>query len=212
MVNRVWRTVGRERTSDGYSLLEILLVVTVISVLSAITFPYFLRESPAATAGRTAEAVANAMRLARFRAISMNREVYFHFEPGSTEDFVTAYANLGNPGDVPAGTTAEVAAVSLPSAEMNGGWLGIPLPEGVRFDAGTATIGPDGSTILGPIDLSPNPIVFDGRGMVASAPSDRLWMGAAYVAHEKSPEAVRAITVSQSGLVKVWYLQGSTWK
>ena len=142
----------------------------------------------------------------------MNREVYFHLEPGSTKNFLTAYANLGNPGDVPTGTTAEVAAVSLPRGEMNGSWLGIPLPEGVRFDVGGATTGPDGSAILGPIDLSPNPIVFDGRGRVVSAPNNQLWTGAVYVAHEKNPKAVRAVTVSQSGLVKVWYLQGNTWK
>jgi hypothetical protein len=152
------------------------------------------------------------MRLARFRAISMNREVYFHFEPGSTKGFATAYANLGSPGDVPTGTSAEIAAVNLPSVEASGSWKGIPLPEGVRFDAGNATTGPDGSTILAPINLSPNPIVFDGRGMVASAPSNQLWLGAVFVAHEKNPRAVRAVTVSQSWLIKVWYLQGNTWK
>jgi Tfp pilus assembly protein FimT len=189
-----------------------LLVITLVSILSAVAFPYFLRQSPAARAGRAAEAVANSMRLARFRAISMNREVYFHFEPGSAKNFVTAYVNLGNPGDVPTGTKAEVAAVSLPSAEMNGSWLGIPLPDGVRFDAGAASTGPDGNTILAPIDLSPNPIVFNGRGMVVSAPPNQLWMGAVYIAHEKNPNAVRAVTISQSGLVKVWHLQGSTWK
>lgn len=207
-----WHDAERKRVGGGYSLLEMLLVVTVVSILSAVTFPYFLRESPAAAAGRAAEALANSMRLARFRAISMNREVYFHFEPGSAKNFVTAYANLGNPGDVPTGTNAEVTAVSLPSAEMNGSWLGIQLPEGVRFDAGAATSSPDGSTILGPIDISPNPIVFDGRGMVASAPSNQLWMGAVYITHVKNAKAVRAVTISQSGLVKVWYLQGSTWK
>lgn len=208
----LWQSSERKKVCGGYSLLEMLLVVVIISILSAVMFPYFLRESPTARAGRAAEALASSMRLARFRAISMNREVYFHFEPGSTKDFVTAYANLGNPGDVPTGTNAEVTAVSLPSGEMNGSWLGIPLPEGVRFDAGAASAGPDGSTIVSPIDLTPNPIVFDGRGMVASAPTNQLWTGAVYVSHEKNPKAVRAVTVSQSGLVKVWYLQGSTWK
>ncbi len=204
------RKLGREW--GGYSLFEMLLVVAVVSVLSAITVPYFLRESPTARAGRAAEAIANSMRLARFRAISMNRDVYFHFEPGPTKNFVTAYANLGNPGDVPTGTTAEIAAVSLPSAERDGSWLGIPLPDGVQFDAGAAATGPDGSTILGPIDVSPNPIVFNGRGMVASAPNNQLWMGTVYVSHEKNPAAARAVTISQSGLIKVWYLQGNTWK
>ncbi len=189
-----------------------LIVVGVIGILMAATVPYFLRPSPASEASRAAEAVAHTMRLARFRAIAMNREVYVHFEPASTQSFMTAYANLGNPGDVPSGTPAEVAAVGLPAAEMRGSWLGTPLEDGVAFDAGAASSGPTGGSIPGPIDMPLNPLVFDGRGRIVGAPAGQRWVGTVYLAHQKNPSAVRAVTISPSGLVKVWYLNGSSWK
>ena len=113
--NQRCATNARRRTSPrwygargGFTLAEVLIVILMIAVLGAIVGPSLARVTPAERASEGAEELAQAMRLARYRAVAMNRRVYFDFQPSGTPNFYTAYVNLGNPSDVPTGTPEEV--------------------------------------------------------------------------------------------------------
>ncbi len=205
------RRVGR-RTSHGVTLLEMLVVLVVIAILSAITYPVFAGDTPTAKVRRSAEQLAEVMREARFRAISLNRDVYVHVQPGGAADFYTAYANLGNPGDVPSGTPAEIAASGVVLPDVKGSWRGRLLDTDVTLSSGSASSAPGGGAVGGAVDLPANPIVFGPRGNVEWPPDGERWSGTVYLAHKQYSTAVRAVSISRTGLVKVWHLHGGEWR
>jgi prepilin-type N-terminal cleavage/methylation domain-containing protein len=200
------------RTARGVTLLEMLIVLVVIAILSAITYPVFAGDTPTAKVRRSAQQLAEVMREARFRAISLNRDVYVHIQPGGAVDFYTAYANLGDPGDVPTGTPAEIAASGVTLPDAQGSWRGRQLDEDVTLSSGSAPSAPGGGVIGGAVDLPSNPIVFDSRGTVKWPSDGQRWSGHVYLTHKKHSTAVRAVSVSRTGLVKVWHLHGGEWR
>lgn len=205
------RRVFGGRTA-GLTLAEMMIVLSVVGVLAAISVPYFLRETPAARASAAAEALAHSMRLARFRAITLNRAVYFRLEPSGVADFYTAYAHVGPIDSVPQGTAEEIAATRIDFSDRGGAWRGSSLPHGVSFDVGSAGNSPDGGTITSAIDLPTNPIVFEPRGTVTWPSGEAGQSGTVYLAHEKTPGAVRAVTINRTGLIEVWYMRGGSWQ
>jgi Tfp pilus assembly protein FimT len=189
-----------------------LIVLAIIAILSAITYPVFVGDTPTAKVRRSAQQLAEAMREARFRAISLNRDVYVHIQPGGAADFYTAYANLGAPGDVPTGTPAEIAATGVTLPDVEGAWRGRYLSDDVTFSSGTASSAPGGGAVSGAIDLPANPIVFGPRGRVEWPADAERWSGTLYLSHTKYSSSVRAVTISRTGLVKVWHFLGGSWR
>jgi prepilin-type N-terminal cleavage/methylation domain-containing protein len=200
------------RRFGGFTLMELLIVMSMITVLGLSTAPFFLRATETRKVRNEVETLAQSMRLARFRAVAMNRAVYFNLEPAGLDDFYSAYANLGAPGAVPTGTAAEIAATRIEFGDTELGWRGHELPEEVKFGTGSAGTTPDGSTLAGPIDLATNPIVFERRGTVSWPDTlSSLW-GAVYVQHADKNDLVWAIGVSRSGGVRVWRWRDGGWE
>ncbi len=201
-----------ESRKRGFSLTEMLIVVTMIGLMTAIALPSFLRETPGEQVTRASHEVAQAMRLARFRAVSQNRAVYFDFEPGGKDAFYTAYVNLGDPGDVPTGTPAEIGAARIPGFNDVGvGQRGALLPEAVAFATSSASSGPGGQAATTALDLPSNPLVFGSRGTVVW-PDAGLAQATIYISHSERPGEVRSVTVERTGIVKVWSLKGGVWQ
>ena len=100
---RRWSKRGAARVR-GFTLVEVLIVIAIISLMAAVTLPYYLRETPGEAVTRAANDLAQVVRLSRYRAISLKRQVYVDLEAGGKDRFYTAYVNLGDPIDVPAGT------------------------------------------------------------------------------------------------------------
>lgn len=196
----------------GFSVVEVLIVITMIGILTGISAPYVIKDSPSVKAGSAAETLAQAMRLARFRAVAMNREVYFQFQPNGAANFYTAYANLGDPASTPTGTSAEVTATRIEFSDMAGSLRGTKLATDVAFAVGNATAAPYGGSVTSALDLPVNPFVFDPRGAIQWPANAASSMGAVYIRHSKDPASVRAVTVSSAGLIKVWRLKGGTWQ
>jgi prepilin-type N-terminal cleavage/methylation domain-containing protein len=203
------RVAGRARC--GFTLIELMVVVTVLGILTGVSAPYMLREKPSVQAGKSAETLAQALRLARFRAISMNRDVYVRFQPSGIANFYTAYVNLGDPAVAPSGTAAEIGATTIEFTDYSGTTRGTALLSGVTFGVGSATQAPDGGSVTA-LDLPANPIVFDARGAVKWPTGVTKNFATVYVQATADPASVRAVQLSRVGLVKVWRLQGGTWQ
>ena len=202
----------RNRQKGGFTLVEVLIVILIIAVLSAVVAPTLARVSPAELASEGVEELAQAMRLARYRAVAMNRRVYFDFQPSGTPNFYTAYVNLGNPGDVPTGTPAEISAANIPVLnDEPGAMRGAELPEAVVFATGYAASGPGGAPATSAFVLPSNPLIFEPRGTV-EWPDGSLATGVVYVSHADHPSRVRAITIARSGMIKVWTLNDGSWE
>lgn len=196
----------------GFTLIELLIVMSLITVLGLTTAPFFLRATETRRVRNEVETLAQSMRLARFRAVAMNRAVYFNLEPAGINDFYTAYANLGAPEAVPTGTAQEITASRIEFGDQEMGWRGKAFPDGIEFGTGTAGMTPQGGTLAGPIDLPTNPIVFERRGTVAWPDTlNSLW-GAVYVRHEDRSDLVWAIGVSRSGGIRVWRWRDGGWE
>jgi prepilin-type N-terminal cleavage/methylation domain-containing protein len=212
-------TNARRRTSapwygtrGGFTLAEVLIVILMIGVLSAVVVPSLARVTPAELASEGVEELAQAMRLARYRAVAMNRRVFFDFQPSGTPNFYTAYVNLGNPSDVPTGTPEEIAAANIPVLnDTQGSMRGADLPDAVVFATGYAASGPGGAPATSALVLPSNPLIFDPRGTV-EWPDGSLATGVIYVSHSEHASRVRAITVARSGMIKVWYFNAGSWE
>ena len=200
------------RATRGFSLMEVLMVVTLMGILTGVAAPYVIQDSPKAQAAKSAETLAQTMRLARFRAIAMNRQVYVQFQPNGSATFYTAYVNLGTPGSVPTGTSAETNATRIEFSDMVSNQRGNALSSGVVFGTGAASSSPYGGSVTGAIDLPANPIVFDSRGTVQWPANATSSTGTIYVQYSSDPSSVRAVTLSRAGMVKVWQLKGGTWQ
>lgn len=199
------------RRYGGFTLIELLIVMSLVTVLGLTTAPYFLRATEARKVRNEVETLAQSMRLARFRAVAMNRAVYFNLEPAGIDDFYSAYANLGIAGAVPTGTAAEIAATHIEFGDRDLGWRGHALPDHVEFGTGSAGTTPQGGSLAGPIDLPTNPIVFERRGTVAWPDTlSSLW-GAVYVRHKTQSDLVWAIGVSRSGGIRVFRWRDGGW-
>jgi prepilin-type N-terminal cleavage/methylation domain-containing protein len=200
----------RDRTEGpgnrGFSLMELLIVMSIITVTSLVSVPYFIHGSQAREARNEAEKLAQTIRLARFRAVTMNRNVYVHFEPGGKTNRYTAYANLGPADSVPTGTKAEVEATRIAFGYKSSG---VPNEKFVksRFHSGKARLAPDGGAITAAIDVPSNPLVFNRRGFVEWPDSLTSSWGTIYVRHKKNAMLVYAITVNRTGFVRVWTLR-----
>lgn len=202
----------RCRRTSGFTLVEVLIVIVLIAVLSAMVAPTLARVTPGELASEGAEELAQAMRLARYRAVAMNRRVYFDLQPSGTPNFYTAYVNLGNPADVPTGTLQEIAAANIPVlADTEGSLRGARLPESIVFATGYAASGPAGAPATGALVLPSNPLIFEPRGTV-QWPDGSVATGVIYVSHADHPSRVRAITVARSGMIKVWYFDDGSWE
>jgi prepilin-type N-terminal cleavage/methylation domain-containing protein len=117
------------RSERGYTLFELLIVVGLIGIVSAISVPVFIESNARSTLWTGAEQIGAAVRSARFKAISQN----------------TAYRvvfNCPNPNELRAlvmGVSANDDDLAARCAESFDGDSGsIVMPGGVLYDTGGA--------------------------------------------------------------------------
>lgn len=205
-----WDRVGRRL--GGFTLMELLIVMSLVTVLGLAAAPFFLRTTEARKVRHEVDTLAQSMRMARFRAVAMNREVYFEVEPSGIADFYSAYANLGAPGDVPTGTAQEIATTRIEFGDTELGWRGNKFGSDVEFGTGAAGSSPLGGSLGGAIDFPSNPVVFGPRGTVVWPDTlNSLW-GTIYVRHKNISNLVWAVGVTRSGGVRTWRWVDGQWK
>ncbi|MEI7438032.1 MAG: prepilin-type N-terminal cleavage/methylation domain-containing protein, partial [bacterium] len=143
-MNRAWRK------RRAFTLVEILLVMAILAVVSAVTVPSFVRSirgNRLRTAGRTVVAVT---RYARSMALLHQREVVITFMPGNSTIVITSLdrpmAVLQATGEVET-AIAEARARMIQASTASTG----RLATAVRERSGT---GEDGST-ASPVVPSP---------------------------------------------------------
>jgi prepilin-type N-terminal cleavage/methylation domain-containing protein len=210
--NKARRCLRWRPPQCGFTLIEMLIVMSMVAVLGLAAAPFFIRTTETRKVRNEVEALAQSMRMARFRAVAMNRDVYFDIQPVGISDFYSAYANLGDPGTVPTGTAQEIAATRIEFGDQQMGWRGHAFSDDVEFGTGAAGTAPLGGSLSGAIDLPTNPIVFERRGTVVWPDTLNTLWGNMYVRHTELEDLVWAIGVTRSGAVRVWRLRDGEWQ
>lgn len=209
---------------SGYSLLELMTVVAIIMILSAIAVPNITKAIRVARIRGTAADYANLMQTTRSRAINDDRFYAVYIQPAAGNALPIAYADiypmavngqsgLGPPpnGHYNAGPPADPMSTFSPGvvvqpvglapnpASLKAAFCASCTPDLVLNTA--PTWGPDGMPCLSKASL-------DGTGTVCNSSGGPV----AYVTYFQSTvtEQWSAVTVSPAGRVKAWYYQANT--
>jgi len=71
------------RKQSGFTLYELLIVIAIIAVLSAIAIPNFIKWLPKYRLGRAARSLLSAMQYSRLMAVKENVNILVNFDPGT---------------------------------------------------------------------------------------------------------------------------------
>ena len=183
-----------KRQMRGYSVVELLVSMAIISTLSAIAVPSLMRTYRSYQMDDAASQVATELKFTRYEAIRRNSPtkclnntqngyltMYTRDVNSSTGDNVN-----GNEKQIIfSGSATLVDAASVPSS----GSLAAVVGTGITL----TTMSPTNGTIT-----------FDGRGAKSTAGVTVYWIGNANYGW-------RAVTVMPSGSVQVWSYATGTW-
>lgn len=186
------RTTGNAKTkkrAKGFSLTELVVALVVAMVLMAIGMPYFLRAYHSYQLTNAAQQLTEILRLTRYAAIRLNRDVSCVIKPVAADPTMTnAFADID--GDTNPGPTEKIVLLG------NGGNLvggGIPGTAGM-LTAANVTSG----TVTPPAGNAVVP--FDSRGAVKTGVVTVF-----YLASPVAPEAgYRAVLLMPSGSIQIW--------
>jgi prepilin-type N-terminal cleavage/methylation domain-containing protein len=194
------------RGERAFTLPELLAVLAVVGGLW-LTGNLTLARQPDARARVAAHEIALAFRLARARAISLDRTVYVDFAPAplTTADGVyTAFADLD---DDHAEGPGERDAARVSMDEVRAGRTVKKLPRGVRFGAPGVASGPGGTTVF------TDGISFSGgRDRLEFYPRGNSGAGTVYLCAGESPPAVWAVRANLPGTIETWSFADGRWR
>jgi prepilin-type N-terminal cleavage/methylation domain-containing protein len=203
-----------DRDALGFSLLEMLLVITIILILSGITF---IALQPALNAAKVNEAYDNVLmsfRAARQRAIAERKQYIVVL---GTPAPAGAATPLGAPDgqsiqlfrwDATTGLAGavQISTVELPTYITFQTISGLPDPGPDNFGTGSAALDFDYTANGGGTGGAGNLIVFMPDGS-AQDTNGNILSGVSYLAHDRDLYSSRAITVfGTSGRIRGWRL------
>lgn len=181
----------------GFTLIEIILVVALISIMTSIIAPMW-RLSPAQRVENVAYSLASELELARSQALGDRRLVRIVFNVGTGT--YAAFEDHDGDGAI-GGTADEVAAFPAFGRRT--------LDSQVTFGRGSAGAVP-GDPGTGAVTLASNQLDLSDQGV----PTPWGTMGTIYLVHATDNSAVAAISVASSGSFKAWrwYPDDGEWR
>lgn len=187
----------RRHGRAGFTMIEALLVITMIGVMVAIVGPKF-RLNESTEVQLAGMQLAQDLELARTRALATRSGVRFVFEPGNTPGTYVGY--LDHNGD---GTIGETDTERLALR----GYGRRKLPARVTYGRGGAPALPtDGNGNA--ITFNSSRLFFNSRGITEPLG----YSGVVYLTSTIDPAYVSAIAVSGSGAVRLWSWRNGEWQ
>jgi prepilin-type N-terminal cleavage/methylation domain-containing protein len=181
--------IHRRLSTRGFSFTELLVVVSIIMVLSAIALPRVNGVVQSYRVGVDARAIASQLTLARVRAGSYNNNARINFNSCSSTSYQLEIYNTGT-SSYQLDTNTGVAHLST----------------GVTFGYGSIST-PAGSQST--ITNSPCYVIFNSRGIPVDSSGNPTANYTIYVINNQN--LCYAVTVLLSGRIQVWEYSGSAW-
>ncbi|MGC2424997.1 MAG: prepilin-type N-terminal cleavage/methylation domain-containing protein [Nitrospirota bacterium] len=188
------------KNKRGVTLLELMVVLAIIGVMTAIAVPYYYGMLPHLRVKGASRDIAEAFQIARMKAIAKNTTyiVQFDYNNGSPANSFTMGPEIGSTG-----TFATEVDSGLPWLRNSStyGWTGVQLysdwlnaPE--VFTGGKVMFYSDGTASV------------DGNGILGDH------QGAVYLGRlpqSSSPECYRVLVNELTGMAKIQYINGTLW-
>ncbi|NLY04626.1 Tfp pilus assembly protein FimT/FimU, partial [Candidatus Sordicultor fermentans] len=73
--------INPEKFSSGFTILELLIVISIISIISAFSFPHLLNWQTSLLGRLTAQRIASDLRLAKIEALRTGATTKITFDP-----------------------------------------------------------------------------------------------------------------------------------
>jgi len=189
---------GRHSPSRGFSMIELVVVLVVILITSAITAPSFMRAYQYYQVSNAATSMANVIKYTRYEAIRLNTPINCVIGPApvGTMAWTDSIANLVPDNVERQVTFSPVITLLAPASLPPGAVANLVL---------AANVGP-----LIPLGNTVAQVQFDQRGAVNPPPAGAL---VSFVGNTGVPGAgYRAIIVLPSGSMQLWKADATgTW-
>jgi prepilin-type N-terminal cleavage/methylation domain-containing protein len=181
----------RGKSQGGYTLLEMLIVVAIIIIGSAVTIPITMQMVRNAKGDSAAVMTATFLESARNRAVAERRNVELTVLSTTSMQFQRI--------EVPSGTRTVVATLVLEGEEE---FMAVALPDTPDLFGGTAAINFTGAP----------PVMFTSDGSLIDSAGDVV-NGTIYIAKPRGNlDTARAVTISGvTGMLRAWKWRGSKW-
>jgi prepilin-type N-terminal cleavage/methylation domain-containing protein len=194
-----YKTKQSERGSNaGFSLIEILIVVTVIAIITAMAIPVFSSILRNLRADGDMRALAGDVALAKMRAAASFSKARVLVDTSARSFQVEVWNKTSN------SWVAEGGTQSLSNGVSYGyGSLSVPPPNTQATIGQAPACQSNSETVAGSAGTSTTLkcVVFSSRGIPVDNTGVPITAGALYISDNAS---VEAITVSATGLIRTW--------
>jgi prepilin-type N-terminal cleavage/methylation domain-containing protein len=185
------RGLSLSRTTAGFTLIELMLVIGLIGVMSAIAVMVMPTALRAAKADSGATRVVSALRTAREQAISQRRNIRVAFN--APNEIVVSRVNVPGPG------TTEINTVWLEDGVTFQVYAGVPDTPDAFGNATAASF--DGAAS----------IAFTSEGGFVDQNGDSV-NGTLFLGRHNDPTSARAVTIfGPTALIRQWRWNGRAW-
>ena len=182
----------------GYSIVELLVSLAIISIFSGIAVPSLMRTYRTYQMDDIAGQVAGQLKFTRYEAIRRNNPINCLNNPQNGT--LTMFTDNVGPGGVPNGVVDPTERRTLFPAN------GVAtLVDAATVPSSGALAGVVGAGALTTINPNNGTLRFDGRGAKTTAGISVYWVGNARYGW-------RAVTVLPSGSVQVWSFATGVWR
>ncbi len=209
---------GRLGSESGVTLIELMLVVTIISIVMAVGTYNFLAELPAYRLRGAVNKVAASVQLIKMRAIATNRNTWLVVYPSNS--FFTGFVD--EDADSAIDSPGEYTSAGMDMPDSFGGAPGFFLPQDVSFGMPSSCVsGPDGvagaadGMYIAGIPAADNDIGFRPTGLPIVnrgipniiSPTDSV-----VIYLENTRDQGFAISIGITGRVKTYQCSGGSWQ
>ena len=178
----------------GFSLIELLTVITVMGIMMTIALPY-MRVSPQTKVRSAGRDLVRYLEVIRTRALAAKKIVRLTFD--LTEGSYTAYLD-DDRDQIFLQTVAESQAVGIGTRSLRTRTV---------FGMGNASELPNYPG-TGPVTFANNRVEFNTRGVTTPFGL----RGVVYIMYGDDPNAVAAVSISGSASFKVWEYRDGAWQ
>ncbi|GBE15293.1 hypothetical protein BMS3Abin14_01352 [bacterium BMS3Abin14] len=211
---------GRISSESGLTLIELMLVVAIIGILTAVGVYNFLAELPAYRLRGATNKIAASLQLVKMRAIAKNRSAWLVVN--TSNNFFTGFVDEDADSAIDAPGEYTEAGMDMP--DTFGGTPGFLLPDGVSFGwpSSYGGSGPDGVTPGGDTDgvfvagvgmSGKNNIGFRPTGLpVVDLASIRSPTNSVIIFLKNTRDQGFAISIGITGRVKTYQWSGGSWQ
>jgi len=108
---------------SGFTLIELMVVIGIVAVLTAIAVPSFIGRLPARRLESAANDVNSAIRVARLSAVKKNTSAILQFDVDDESYLITVAGSTVKSGKMPAGVDLQDVFLSNQSTPAPGGLI-----------------------------------------------------------------------------------------